>query len=298
MFNLFDNEHFKTRFGFKVPAIKSIRLFYEQIDMTKSVIFFRFFCITMLFQVAVNYADSQAQAQAQIQIDHVVVAVSNLDSASLGFRNLGFTQKEGRLHTNGLLNRHIKFLDGTELELMTVIGEPKDEMAKGYYNFLESGEGGAFIAFQAKLVHVLEASSTIDVSAIFQEIGGFRYVTFSDQGLENIFFIEYEHLIQDSNNLLKHENGVIGIDEVWIEASSKLRRLFDVLNIKETGVVKSPTGLIGERYDNGVVIINNHLDVRPRVLGVKLKTSKSQNTILINPEDAHGIWIELINLSD
>ena len=235
------------------------------------------------------------QHQAQIRIDHIVIAVTNLDSASLNFRNLGFTQKEGRLHPNGLLNRHIKFLDGTELELMTVIGEPKDEMANGYTNFLDSGEGGAYIAFQAKLDQVLEASSTIDLSAMLQEIGGFRYVTFSDPGLENVFFIEYDQLIEDSNHILNHENGVVGIEEVWIEASPKLGQLFQTLKVNGTGEVLSPTGLHGERFGNGVVITNIQQDVRPRVLGLKLKTLKNPNTMFIRPVNAHGIWIDLFN---
>jgi hypothetical protein len=37
---------------------------------------------------------------------------------------LGFTLKQGQLHANGLDNRHLKFEDGTELELMTVGSTP------------------------------------------------------------------------------------------------------------------------------------------------------------------------------
>lgn len=53
-------------------------------------------------------------------LDHVVLAVRDLDAAAAGFARHGFRSKPGRLHANGLLNRHVKFRDGTGIELMTV----------------------------------------------------------------------------------------------------------------------------------------------------------------------------------
>src|SRR5215813_5594219 len=53
-------------------------------------------------------------------LNHVVIAVHNLDSAGARFASAGFTLKPGRLHPDNLLNRHVKFRDQTELELITV----------------------------------------------------------------------------------------------------------------------------------------------------------------------------------
>src|SRR5262245_40013294 len=57
-------------------------------------------------------------------LNHVVIAVSDLESAGTRFVRAGFTVKPGRLHPDRLLNRHVKFRDQTELELITVQGTP------------------------------------------------------------------------------------------------------------------------------------------------------------------------------
>jgi hypothetical protein len=56
-------------------------------------------------------ADATAPA-----LDHVVLAVRDLELASAAFEKHGFRLKRGRLHPNNLLNRHIKFRDGSEIE--------------------------------------------------------------------------------------------------------------------------------------------------------------------------------------
>src|SRR5206468_6529298 len=52
-------------------------------------------------------------------IDHIPIAVRDLDAAAAQYRRLGFTLKPGTPHANGVRNEHAKFADGTELELIT-----------------------------------------------------------------------------------------------------------------------------------------------------------------------------------
>ena len=59
-------------------------------------------------------------------IDHVTVAVRDLESTVQVYRQLGFTLKPGRLHQNGLRNQHIKFPDGSGLELISPPGKAND----------------------------------------------------------------------------------------------------------------------------------------------------------------------------
>jgi len=67
---------------------------------------------------------SDVAAQPQVQgLDHIPIAVRDLDRAKADFEALGFVLKPGRLHTNGLRNAHAKFADGTELELITASGQ-------------------------------------------------------------------------------------------------------------------------------------------------------------------------------
>jgi len=53
-------------------------------------------------------------------LDHIVVAVKDLEAAAERYRGFGFTLKPGRPHANGIRNLHVKFPDGTEIELLTV----------------------------------------------------------------------------------------------------------------------------------------------------------------------------------
>ena len=51
-------------------------------------------------------------------LDHVPVAVADLDRAAADFARLGFVIKPGRPHSDGIQNKHIKFPNGGEIELI------------------------------------------------------------------------------------------------------------------------------------------------------------------------------------
>lgn len=78
-------------------------------------------------------------------LDHVPIAVTNLDAAAARFRGLGFTLKPGQPHANGITNQHAKFADGTELELITAPAAT-DELTTYYRESLAKGDGPAFLA--------------------------------------------------------------------------------------------------------------------------------------------------------
>jgi hypothetical protein len=85
---------------------------------------------------------------APLGLDHVPVAVANLDAASARFRALGFALKPGRPHANGIRNAHIKFADGTEVELITA-PVSRDDLTASYRRHLQVGDGPAFLALYA-----------------------------------------------------------------------------------------------------------------------------------------------------
>lgn len=87
--------------------------------------------------------------QSSVALDHVVLAVNDLDATAARYRALGFTLKPGRPHDNGIRNWHAKFKDGTELELLTA-PEPKDALTTTYRKHLAQGDGPAFMALMAK----------------------------------------------------------------------------------------------------------------------------------------------------
>jgi catechol 2,3-dioxygenase-like lactoylglutathione lyase family enzyme len=89
------------------------------------------------------------QSQPSIGIDHVVLAVNNLEDMATRYRQFGFALKPGRFHENGIRNEHVKFTDGTELELLTV-SEPKDAMTSRYRRHLAAGDGPAFLSLRPR----------------------------------------------------------------------------------------------------------------------------------------------------
>src|SRR5512145_2598094 len=81
-------------------------------------------------------------------LDHIPVAVADLDRAAARYRELGFALKPGRPHANGIRNQHVKFPDGTEIELITA-PEARDPLTTSYREHLGRGDGPAFLAFFA-----------------------------------------------------------------------------------------------------------------------------------------------------
>ena len=80
-----------------------------------------------------------------VGLDHVPVAVGNLEAASARYAAMGFALKPGRPHDNGLTNRHVKFANGTEVELITA-PSAVDDVTAYYRRLIAEGDGGAFLA--------------------------------------------------------------------------------------------------------------------------------------------------------
>src|SRR5258705_2698945 len=95
--------------------------------------------------VAVGLAGSPP---AVTGLDHIPIAVRDLDRAAADYRALGFSLKPGRPHDDGIANQHVKFPDGTELELITA-PEARDALTTTYRRHLAAGDGPAFLALFA-----------------------------------------------------------------------------------------------------------------------------------------------------
>jgi catechol 2,3-dioxygenase-like lactoylglutathione lyase family enzyme len=84
-----------------------------------------------------------------ISLDHVVLAVNDLEAAAARFRSFGFVLKPGWPHSNGIRNEHVKFKDGTELELLTA-PEARDDLTTRYRKHLAAGDGPAYLALMVR----------------------------------------------------------------------------------------------------------------------------------------------------
>src|SRR5262245_53140488 len=112
------------------------------------------FVIGYLLLVVGHSAQRPAPARAPasgpaIVLDHVVLAVNELDVTAARFRSFGFSLKAGRPHDNGIQNQHVKFADGTELELLTA-PDALDDLTQQYRQHLAGGDGPAFLALMVR----------------------------------------------------------------------------------------------------------------------------------------------------
>jgi catechol 2,3-dioxygenase-like lactoylglutathione lyase family enzyme len=96
----------------------------------------------------VRFQAPEARAPVIQGLDHIPIAVNDLERAADRYRELGFALKPGRPHEDGIRNQHVKFRDGTELELITAPAAT-DALTTTYRRHLAQGDGPAFLALFA-----------------------------------------------------------------------------------------------------------------------------------------------------
>src|SRR3954449_3910124 len=76
------------------------------------------------------------------KLDHVIIAVFDLDQAVDDYRALGFTTIYGGRHANGAThNALVCFQDGTYLELLAPTGDAPQSGLTDFSPLLQHGEG-------------------------------------------------------------------------------------------------------------------------------------------------------------
>jgi catechol 2,3-dioxygenase-like lactoylglutathione lyase family enzyme len=108
-------------------------------------------------------------------LDHVVIAVHNLDAAIQDYRALGFTVVRGGTHANrATQNALITFLDGTYLELLAATGEPPVSGVIDFGVLLQHGEGLAGYALRSDDIEADVARLRAEGLAVGEVIPGER----------------------------------------------------------------------------------------------------------------------------
>ena len=232
---------------------------------------------------------------AAIRLDHVVIAVTDLASARLAFHDtLGFSLKPGRVHENGLRNAHVRFGDGSALELIsTGAGEP-DELSEWYGRFLTQGDGGAFVALRAGPPDsVLGRLGDLAAEAVVFESRAFDWVSFPEgHPLHSVFFIHVRVRPPDEPAQLHHRNGAMGLAEVWLETPIP-QTLADMLarfGSTSCGRIEGPDGRTGQGHGlaDGMLVASTGNPSRggDRVLAVVLDGERS-----LPPVRSAGVWL-------
>jgi catechol 2,3-dioxygenase-like lactoylglutathione lyase family enzyme len=228
-------------------------------------------------------------------LDHIPIAVNDLERAAARFKALGFVLKPGRPHANGIRNEHAKFPDGTELELITA-PEARDDLTTKYRRHLSEGDGPAFLAFYAPPTF----KPTTPVPA-YMFFGG-RQASPTDRP---------EHFA--------HPNGADAFISVWLAGDDLSRErallqahgatfaretvyvpdpmLVDVARLWEGDVLFLPgrRQRVKGRPIVGATIRVKNLEQARRAIdkpGTVVLRHASAESLFVAPESANGLWLE------
>jgi catechol 2,3-dioxygenase-like lactoylglutathione lyase family enzyme len=239
-------------------------------------------------------------APAVTGLDHIPIAVQNLEAAAERYRALGFSLKPGRPHANGIRNEHAKFPDGTELELITA-PEARDRLTSTYRKHLAAGDGPAFLAFFGQSVD--------------QEIRALAP--------PYVFFGPRNHSPTDRPEHFAHANGAESLISVWLAGDdlSRERRLLRAIGAKFTRrsvyvpdafaaeVAELPEGTVvllpgrrqaipGRPIAGATVRVKSLATARKaleQVPGSVLASASGPgwSNVFLPPAITHGLWLEL-----
>ncbi len=236
-----------------------------------------------------------------LRLDHLVIAVFDLEQAIADYRALGFNAFFGGVHAGGQThNALIVFQDGTYLELL----------APTYPNALQSSETGGFLSFFAQgegiiSFALLSDDLAADVTAMTQrglpvalqppngrqrpdgETLSWQSATLSDSMTP--FFIQditpRVLRVPDDPSLTSQPNGVTGIQALELHSTdlSTLRQRYQQM----TGVMPQPHGPSGARLQIGQVNLDLYASHQPLIGRVILTGSRPLSLDVQRAHNAH-----------
>jgi len=274
---------------------------------------------TMALANPVSSQKAARRAPLVLGLDHIPVAVADLDRAADRYRELGFTLKPGRPHANGIRNWHAKFRDGTEIELITA-DEARDALTREYVRLLSQGDGPVFVAFFAPGMN--GAARQLDaMGKPYRRNAGLLTFPETDR-LRYIFFGGRNHSPTDRPAHFEHANGAEALIGVWI-AGDDLAPERDLLTrlgaaiADERVQLPEPDTAIVARLPQGEVVflpgVRQRIQGR-RIVGATLRTrdlealrrvlakgparvppviaTQHGSSMFLPPDLTHGIWLE------
>jgi catechol 2,3-dioxygenase-like lactoylglutathione lyase family enzyme len=257
-------------------------------------------------------------------LDHVNIAVSDLERAGRTWRALGFVLKKGRPHANSVANLHAKFSDGTEIELITA-REPRDSLAAEYIRLAAEGDGGGFAAIRVKHLDAVrdrfERGRHPVVAAGSRGAPALMFP--ADHPCHPFWFFGGADPWIDAARYFRHANGAARLLAVWVaedRIDPTMRVMMELTRIawpptlgrghgtllplgggtavyvRDVAVPVTGRGIVG------VTVAVKELNVTRRALraaGVEAETHEDPRgtSLLVAPGDATGIWLEFLEPS-
>jgi catechol 2,3-dioxygenase-like lactoylglutathione lyase family enzyme len=252
-------------------------------------------------------------------LDHVPIAVADLEKAAERYRALGFALKPGRPHDIGIRNLHVMFPDGTELELITAPAA-RDALTATYRRHLAAGDGPAFLALYAPSPDT--AAARLDAAGVRYRREG-RSFDFGDDGpLRYVFLGARNASPTDRPEHFAHPNGAESLVSVWLAADDLVpeRRMLSAVGAALSDadvdaprpvtatVARLPEGTVvllpgahqlvpGRRIVGATVRVRRLEDVKRALgaewAGLRVVERAGGSSVFLPPSMTHGVWLEL-----
>ena len=258
------------------------------------------------------WGTSDTTVSTFIGLDHIPVVVSNLFEASEAYRRLGFSIKPGRVHEGGMINAHVKFADGSGIELIF----PPDTATQGisgiYSDHLQKGAGPVYLALHSRDTEQL--TTALDEAGFDRKRGG-GVTTLKDPALDFLFFVRDNRSPTDTPGHLTHDNSAYQLSGVWLALSDAsrdhLRELLTALGAaREVARPAFPFVATAESFilTNGrIVLISEEHQLHPGrpLVGAEflvrdleallrlpdVRHNSEEKSILLEPGDHGNLWL-------
>jgi glyoxalase-like protein len=174
-----------------------------------------------------------------VGLSHVPIAVGNLSQAASDFERLGFALKTGRAHDDGIMNRHVKFTDGTEVELITATSAT-DALTGYYRRFLAAGDGAAFLSLYPDSMD--DAAGRLAAAGLpVHRTGGYLDFPY-EHALGYVFFAGLNQSPTDRPEHFAHANSAFTLEGVSLEGGSLApeQQLFKALGLRPAACGDDP----------------------------------------------------------
>lgn len=259
-------------------------------------------------------------AAPAISIDHIPVAVMDLDAAANTYRRLGFVIKPGRTHADGIRNQHVKFPDGAGIELIAT-PTATDALTQRYRKLLSQGDGPAYVSFHtASIAALAERLNTLGEPYSLESPG---MLEFQNPDLQWLFFFAGSNRSPtDRPEHFAHTNTTNATIAVWIAGGDQLRMLsvFRVLGAridhKRVNVPDPVLATVATVANGAVVFLGSDHQLTPgrHIVGVTFRTTDittvrrvlppavlartvafedtTHRSLFVSPLDALGMWLE------
>lgn len=186
--------------------------------------------INILFLSSKLFLQTEGKIFQYLKPDHINIVVNNLQEAEEFFHSIGFKIKEGRIHANSIQNKHIKFSDGTSIELIKA-DSAMDELSGFYVRFLSENPDGAAAFGSLRYTESIEESLmnllfNMKLEAKKENLGYAKLITLhNENSILPLFFINFKSNPKDSFELTNHDNSVLALTKIYFNPIESLKGL-------------------------------------------------------------------------